>query len=145
MSICLRSQITEKTARHSAIVYFLLTLLVINLIPCGNLEGDRSENFGIMSTFVTSTCVSKLRVVQFSGKNRRIAVVEYSRLVGCFLVLDQYFSQFLSHRPNFCKINNSSNLHQHLSKTISRSDLLRLSPECSSFKLKKNIKCGYRL
>ena len=37
--------------------------------------------------------VSKLRVVKLSGKNRRIALDEYSRLVVRFLVLGQYLTQ----------------------------------------------------
>ena len=37
--------------------------------------------------------VSKRSVVELSGKDQRIALVEYSRLVVLFLVLDQYLIQ----------------------------------------------------
>ena len=37
--------------------------------------------------------VSKLRVVELSGKNQRIALDEYSRLVVRFLILGQYLTQ----------------------------------------------------
>ena len=37
--------------------------------------------------------VSKLSVVELSGKNHRIARVEYSRLVVRFFILGQYLTQ----------------------------------------------------
>ena len=41
----------------------------------------------------TPLVVSKRSVVELRGKNRQIALAEYSRLVVLFLALDQYLTQ----------------------------------------------------
>ena len=76
--------------------------------------------------------LSELRVVEFSGKNQRIALEEYSRLVMRFVVLGQYLTQFWTgggSKVKFREIGNFSILLRYISKTINRSD--KPPPPCT--------------
>ena len=77
--------------------------------------------------------VSKLSVVELSGKNQRIALDEYSRLVVRFFGPRSIFDPVMrGQRSNFREIGNFSNYIYCISKTIDRSDI-RFSPACSPF------------
>ena len=77
-------------------------------------------------------CFSKLRVVALSGKDHRIYLDEYSRLVVRFLT-----PVMRGQRSNFLETGNFSTLNVHILKAISRIET-KPSPSCSPFNSEKN-------
>ena len=58
--------------------------------------------------------ISKLSVVELSGKKQRVALHQYSRVVLCFLILGQHPTQLCEVKSNFREPDNCSNVHAYI-------------------------------
>ena len=82
--------------------------------------------------------ISKRSVVELSGKDQRIALAEYSRLVVLFRSI--FDPVMAGQRSNFRKFYDFSTLRVYISKTIYRSGM-GPSPACSPFNSAQSVMC----